>query len=101
MKRVGDKIYQSRAWRDRLRPAYYESKYGLCEQCGAPGDIVDHIEPITADNVDDPDVTYNWDNLMLLCQSCHNTKTFRKHKPVREGLGFDEFGNLIQVRGER
>lgn len=99
-RRVGDKIYHTSAWR-KLRQAYYDDQHGICEWCGSPGDIVDHIEEITEENVDDPFITFNWDNLQLLCLPCHNRKTFTKHSPVREGFGFDENGNLIKVDWKR
>lgn len=95
-KRVGDEIYHTQRWR-KLRQAYYGSQYGICEWCEGPGKIVDHIEPITKDNLNDPDITHGWDNLQLLCQSCHNKKTFQKENPIREGFGFDPEGNLIQI----
>ena len=94
MKRVGDKIYHTSTWR-KLRKYYYHKKHGICERCGEPGDIVDHIEEITIDNVNDPNITFNEENLQLLCLACHNKKTFKKHFPIREGFGFDKEGNLI------
>lgn len=96
-KRIGDKIYHTQRWR-KLRRYKYGREHGICEQCGEPGDIVDHIEEITPDNVNDPNITFNIKNLMLLCLSCHNKKTFKKHYPVREGMGFDEKGNLIVLK---
>ncbi|ARK32141.1 HNH endonuclease [Halalkalibacter krulwichiae] len=94
-KRIGDKIYHTSTWR-KLRRSYYGKKHGLCEQCGKPGDIVDHIEEITEENVNDPFVTFNEENLQLLCLSCHNTKTFKKHFATRDDVMFDEFGQLIK-----
>lgn len=95
-KRAGDEIYHTNRWR-KLRQAYYRSQHGICEWCGEVGHIVDHIEPITQENKNDPFITFGWDNLQLLCISCHNKKTFRKHSAIREGFGFDESGNLIEV----
>src|SRR5690625_4998697 len=100
MKRVGDPIYHTQRWR-KLRQAYFNSQYGICEHCGLPGKIVDHIEPITEKNLNDPEITFGWDNLQLLCQECHNKKTFTKHSSVREDVTFDEFGNLIKREVER
>lgn len=96
-KRVGDAIYHTTRWR-KLRQVYYEHQHGICEHCQQPGDLVDHIEEITTDNVDDPFITYNWDNLQLLCIPCHNIKTFRKHHSTREGFSFDDEGNLIKTK---
>jgi 5-methylcytosine-specific restriction enzyme A len=96
-RRVGDKVYHSTAWR-KLRRSYYTQQYGLCERCGRPGDIVHHKIPITTDNVDNPEITLNEELLELLCISCHNKEHYLKHSPIREGLAFDEFGQLIKIK---
>lgn len=33
--------------------------------------LVHHIKPVTAENVHDPDITLNPENLMTLCVDCH------------------------------
>lgn len=87
-------FYQTKAWRD-CRNGYYKHKHGLCERCSAPGKIVHHKVYITLDNLNDPSITLNWDNLELLCADCHNKEHFAKHRPLREGLMFDEQGNVV------
>ena len=68
------------------RRAYAKSKGLLCERCAAAGLIVageevHHKIRLTPDNINDPAVALNWDNLELLCKSCHlaehNTVTMR------------------------
>lgn len=52
----------------------------ICQSCHQPifgRYIVDHIKPITVDNMNDWNIAYNPDNLQLLCQDCHNKKTFQ------------------------
>ena len=39
---------------------------------------VHHKIPLTADNVRDPEISLNWDNLELLCKTCHDTERERK-----------------------
>ncbi|WP_339164705.1 HNH endonuclease [Siminovitchia sp. FSL H7-0308] len=95
-KRIGDKIYQTQAWR-KLRQYYYDSQHGICERCGSPGDIVHHTIPITKENVNDPSITLNKDLLELLCHDCHNKEHKQVHSPIREGCGFDEIGQLIKT----
>lgn len=95
-KRVGDPVYHTTRWR-RLRQAYYDSQYGICERCGQPGDIVHHKEHITDDNVDDPFVTFNADKLELLCRDCHGREHKKNNSAVRDGFGFDDEGNLIAL----
>lgn len=48
----------------------------MCERCLTrglitPGEEVHHKTPLTTDNISDPNVTLNFDNLMLLCDTCH------------------------------
>lgn len=65
----------------------------MCEQCGAGGVIVHHKTSLTPQNINDPDVTFGWENLELLCQCCHN----RVHGSVSTSADtrFDAAGNLI------
>mgnify|MGYP002522554509 CR=1 FL=1 len=65
-------FYVSQAWAD-CRSAYRKSVGGLCEQCLKAGIIkagvdVHHKRKLTAENVNDPAVSLNWDNLELLCK---------------------------------
>lgn len=69
----------------------------MCEHCGGAGYIVDHIEELNANNIDDPEITLNHDNLQYLCLPCHNKKTFRKHEATRDDVMFDDNGNLVQA----
>lgn len=89
------RFYKSKAWR-KCRDAYFISQHGLCERCGDPGLIVHHKVYIDAQNINDPRVTLNHDNLELLCLTCHNREHFKGADAVRDGLRFDENGDLIQ-----
>ena len=58
------------------RRAYAKSKGMLCERCAAaglavPGEEVHHKIRLTPQNVNDPAVALNWDNLEVLCKQCH------------------------------
>jgi 5-methylcytosine-specific restriction enzyme A len=90
------KFYNSKRWKD-CRDSYISKVYGLCEHCGNPGYILDHIIEITPENIDNPNITLNHDNLQYLCTPCHNKKTFGKHEPIRNGLIFDDNGMLIEL----
>lgn len=68
-------FYTSAEWR-RVRSAYAASRSNLCERCLSrglivPGDEVHHKQHLTPESLADPDVAFNWDNLELLCKSCH------------------------------
>lgn len=90
------RFYNSKQWQD-CRESYISKVFGICEHCGRPGYICDHIVEINADNINDPEITLNHDNLQYLCTSCHNKKTFSKHEPLREGFAFNERGELIET----
>jgi len=95
MKPYAKKFYKSKAWQD-CRASYISKVHGLCEHCQAPGYIVDHIEEITPDNINNPEITLNHQNLQFLCLPCHNTKHFKKHEPLRDDVMFDSEGQLIK-----
>lgn len=88
-------FYDTVAWQ-RCRDGYIASVFGLCERCGRPGYIVHHKQPITDGNVDDPEITLNWDNLEYLCLECHNREHFGT-EPTREDVRFDASGQLIKA----
>ncbi|GLY09586.1 HNH endonuclease [Pseudobacillus badius] len=89
------RFYKSRAWR-KCRDAYFTSQHGLCERCQQPGLIVHHKVYIDGQNINDASVTLNHENLELLCQTCHNREHFGGADATREGLRFDENGDLIK-----
>lgn len=99
MKDYAKKFYLSKEWK-KCRDAYFKYRFGLCERCGENGDIVHHKCYITPQNINDPEVTLNWSNLEVLCQKCHNREHFEKYSWTREGLIFDENGDLVEVRKE-
>ena len=68
-------FYNTKAWQE-CREAYAKSQRYLCENCLAkglyiPGEIVHHIIELNPDNINDPSVTLNFDNLRLVCRRCH------------------------------
>lgn len=92
------KFYNTAAWA-KCRAAYIQSVFGICERCGkiAPHGIVHHKTPITDLNEDDPNVTLSFGNLEFLCLECHNREHFGSGETgVRDGLTFDDAGQLVQ-----
>lgn len=92
MKPWAARFYKSKAW-EQCRLAFVSSKFGLCERCYRPGNIVHHKIYLTPYNINDPEITLGWDNLELLCQDCHN----KEHggSSTADGLEFDDEGNLV------
>ena len=69
------KFYSSKAWQE-CRDEYAKSQRYLCEEClrrgiYRPGDIVHHKIELTPLNIENPEITLNFDNLKYLCRDCH------------------------------
>jgi len=100
-------FYKSKAWQD-CREAYFVSRHGLCELCNKPGEEVHHKIFLTPENINDPNISLNWDNLQVLCKTCHNAvheKAYEMHRQkqhrnrsVANNLCFDEDGNIIEKK---
>lgn len=93
-------FYDSPAWR-RTREAYLQSKHYICEDCGGAASVVHHITYIKPWNVNNPEITLNWDNLKAVCEKCHaqeHAQDLKKRggEARRNGVAFDEEGNLIK-----
>lgn len=93
-------FYNSKAWK-QCKAGYIKSVYGLCERClkqgkYVPGWIVHHKVWLTPENINNLNVSLNWDNLEYVCQDCHNNEHHAKYSGVAVGLIFDDDGNLIK-----
>ena len=96
MKEYAESFYKSQAWK-KTRAAYAKSMGGLCERCLKyghynPGEIVHHKIHITPENITNPDIALNFDNLELLCRDCHAYM----HTGVVKRYKVDGFGRLIE-----
>jgi len=86
-------FYGSHRW-TKCRNAYFVAVYGLCEKCGAPGEIVHHKEPICLNDLKhNIDKVFGWDNLELVCRQCHELA----HSKRIDGLTFDDNGDIVFV----
>lgn len=92
-------FYNSQAWA-KTSKAFKISKFGICEKCGGIGEEVHHIIPLAPDNINDPSITLSWDNLMLLCRSCHELIE-EKAKPTRDGIRFNEYGQVEEIHDNK
>ena len=93
LKPWAEKFYKSKAWRD-CRNAYFISKHGLCERCGRSGKIVHQKIYLASENINDPNITLSWDNLELVCETCHQHE-HHSTDVTAEGLCFNEHGELV------
>jgi len=69
-------IYNSTRWR-KIRKHILGRDSGICAMCGMAKQkmIVDHIKEIK-----DGGEPYSYDNLQVLCISCHNSKTSQSRR---------------------
>ena len=70
----------------------------LCQDClrkgkYTPAEEVHHILELTPDNINDPEVTLNPDNLVALCRECHK----QRHGAHERRYKVDEFGRVITM----
>ena len=68
-------FYRSWTWR-RCKDSYLTSQNRLCELCRQKGKVqpatqVHHKIHLTPENVHNPQISLNHDNLMALCDKCH------------------------------
>lgn len=93
------KFYKSTAW-IKCKNSYIKSVHGLCERCEKPGYIVHHKIHLNSNNINDPEISLNHDNLEYLCLDCHNEHHDfdRQKKPItRNGFKFNDKGELVKV----
>jgi predicted HNH restriction endonuclease len=55
-----------------------------------PGEIVHHVVHITPENINDPRITLNWQNLQCLCRDCHADV----HKEKKR-YTVDQYGRVV------
>lgn len=94
MKEYAEAFYKSTTWQQCRETAIKRDRY-LCVDCmkkgfQTPAEEVHHIKPITPENINDPEITLNLDNLVSLCRECHKARHNRKEKRYR----VDEFGRV-------
>lgn len=96
---ISKPFYHSKQWL-KTRDAYIKSVGGLCERClingkVKPGYIVHHKHYITEENINDPDITLNFNNLEYICFDCHQIEHFGKVEVLERNLRFDLNGDII------
>ena len=94
MKEYAESFYKSTTWQ-KCREAAINRDHYLCQDCLKKGMItpaieVHHIKPITPENINDPMITLNLDNLVSLCKECHKARHNHRQKRYR----VDEYGRV-------
>lgn len=88
------RFYNSKKWK-KCREAYKKTMHYQCELCGAAGEIVHHKEPLTRENINDPQVSLYFRNLRLVCRKCHGAE--HGEDVTAAGVVFDKNGDLIAI----
>jgi len=88
------KFYNSKAWRNTRRAVWQRDK-GMCTipGCYRPASDVHHIIELTPENIDDPNIALNPENLRSLCWRCHRDIHRAQDRERKERA--DSFGRVI------
>lgn len=89
-------FYSSQQWQNCREYVKKRDSY-LCQDCLAkglivPAEEVHHIIPLTPENIMDPSVTLNENNLISLCRECHKARHGQSDEPKRYVI--DEAGRV-------
>lgn len=94
-------FYKSKAW-ENCRAGYIKYVGGLCERCLKNGSynagvIVHHKIHLNPDNITNPEIALDYNNLELLCMDCHNkehTEDRLKYEKRKKRFSVDSFGRV-------
>ena len=89
------KFYASKAWK-KCRDFVFDREFGICQDCGKPGEEVHHEVYLRVENMDNPEITLNPKLLSLLCRDCHYSRHTKRRQSVDDCYYFDEDGNMCK-----
>ena len=95
MKPWAERFYKSKAWQ-RVREQAMQRDARLCVDCLkknriTPAEEVHHIVELTQDNINNPAIALNLDNLVCLCRECHQA---RHGEQTEKRYTVDELGRV-------
>jgi 5-methylcytosine-specific restriction endonuclease McrA len=88
-------FYKSKQWRATREYVLRRDMY-TCKDCWARGNEVHHIIPLDENNINDPSISLNPDNLVTVCSLCHKKITLGKGD-IADGYVFDSNGQVIKI----
>lgn len=93
------KVYSSKKWQS-IRSQVIQRDRGLCQICLKnkklkPGYIVHHIIALTIQNMNNEAIAYGIDNMVCVCNDCHERIHNRKVEATVEGVAFNKNGEVI------
>lgn len=96
-KNFSKKLYNSAKWK-KIRNYILTRDFYMCKICGEPNcDTVHHIIELTPMNINDTNITLNPDNLITVCNQCHDEIHSRNHRQEKARYTFDADGNIIEA----
>lgn len=107
MKPWAESFYKSKQWQT-CRHDFLSSKHWLCERCAregteSPATVAHHKIYLTRSNINDPDISMNWNNLEALCREHHYQEHHRRASSIltESGYFFDANGQLVPDKVKR
>lgn len=105
MKEWARSFYHSTPWK-KVRESVVRRDRGLCQRCLRlnrvnVGEIVHHITPLTPQNINDPAISLDPENLEYVCKECHEIIHGKLGYGALNGrvfesrVTFDEYGNVL------
>lgn len=99
MSKATHKFYETPEWKT-VRENYRKKVGGLCEYCLARGiynacEAVHHKIHVTPQNMYNPQITLNEDNLVALCRECHGNE----HRKDNPRYIIDKDTGEVQIKG--
>ena len=96
-KNFSKKLYGSKEWR-KIREYVLNRDFCMCQICGEINcDTVHHIKELTPININDANITLNPDNLITVCNQCHDEIHSRNYRQDKARYTFDADGNIIEA----
>jgi len=89
-------FYNSKAWRDTRKIALRRDLY-TCAYCYGRAEEIHHVIPLTPENINDPMISLNPDNLLSLCHNCHTKITKGFTGDLQEGYVFTDDGQVTKI----
>lgn len=98
MREFAEQVYKGKRWQ-KVRDYIWQRDNGLCQDCGELGEEVHHEIPLSPSNVDDPEIVYGDEHLVLLCRLCHKHrhKLLENKNVFEQRVIFDANGDPIPI----
>jgi 5-methylcytosine-specific restriction endonuclease McrA len=87
-------FYNSKAWKECRKIVLRRDLY-TCAHCYDKASEVHHVIELTPENINDPSIALNPDNLLSLCHRCHDKITKGYDGDIDGNYIFDDDGHVV------